>query len=729
MGNTNGKSKRGKGQRWSILAPACALALALAAFDRSIPSGAPGHAGEAAAPPHASGPQLRVHGPVAVGSAHALAAEPIFLPYTSISDRISKRGLIHVAQLGAKLNGIGASSDALAVAEGRQVVTYDADGAGAPVEVWRSGLLPSPVLDIDWSAVRVCVALGQSGLQVYRAEGDASLSLERIVETPGPVIAVECDDDLAFLGMRMDGLRILDLSDADTPTWRGHAALGSDVKTVHLWDDLAHVAIRASDGSHRELIFNVGDPDRPEEIASLEGRHTVSSGDTLYVEGVSPESFISRLQIYAIDRADRSVSWLKEAEDVHSSANGHGRRGRLLFRASWGALHVFDIDDPREPRFVAAGDAGGIPTAEDADIVAPDGSTLVHVRNVEKDGTSRIDRFDVTDSGSARALAPMFRRSPQTLRAIGTRLLLLPKLELRKNLSYDLYELGTPALPQLVARYEAAGLVNLRAIDGHIAAASANNEIIIYDLSDPFRPEARASIPIPPSITDDLVVLLGDDGRWLHLEGHESLIGLSYRRLAYDLSDPGSPRLFGEITGSRGSFGGGVVLGGRAYVPVDDFDIGVADFSDPAKVDIQRVPGVLSRAGEHHLAVVGSSLVIATDTVLDVLAVADPGYLRRIASLDLRAPIVHISGRNDIAIVTTGELDSAIVAIELSRPHAPSVIGRAAWPDRTPFELGGTHPAQSVMGDGFVATVAVDAEGNAIGVEVFTQPWMIGAAD
>lgn len=85
-----------------------------------------------------------------------------------------------------------------------------------------------------------------------------------LVESTGPVVAVDHDDGMAYLARGAHGLKIVDLTDPVSPVFRGGLGALQTALDVIFRDGFVYVAL----GSEGVAVVDVGDPDRP----SLVGR-------------------------------------------------------------------------------------------------------------------------------------------------------------------------------------------------------------------------------------------------------------------------------------------------------------------------------------------------------------------------------------------------------------------------------------------------------------------------
>jgi parallel beta-helix repeat protein len=252
--------------------------------------------------------------------------------------------------------GVAVAGSTLYVADGTQGLRLFTASDASSGEL-GSYAIPS---QLSWKVAiagsRVLVAARGQGVHVVDAGNVLSPRLLSLISPLANARGVSAHGPLAFVATRDQGLRIVDLSDPVRPVerGRGEGQLGWAV----LGDDrLAYICDGGNPTLHRLRVFDVGDPDRPREIATIrisEGicRDLVRAGQWLYV----PNEF--GVQVFDLSNPAApvhagTVRLPEETVGLTAGATSIALAGSTAFvpNARLG-VKAIDVSDPRSPRVI-----------------------------------------------------------------------------------------------------------------------------------------------------------------------------------------------------------------------------------------------------------------------------------------------------------------------------------------------------------------------------------------
>jgi len=186
--------------------------------------------------------------------------------------------------------------------------------------------------------------------------------------------------------------------------------------------------------------------------------------------------------------------------------------------------------------------------------------------------------------------------------------------------------------------------------------------LLAFDVSDPGSPRLLSAVP------------LDEGARAVQVVGTHALVGGSLNLYVFNIADPESPIIVGTLPlpGAANRF---AIANGIAYIPVNNVGVVIVDITDPAN------PSLLSTFDPGHsvssVAVANGSAFLALGVYgMSVVDVTDPGDPFQIGSLD--SPRVYdISIAGDAAFVSTRDLSSSrygVASIDITDPSEPHLL-------------------------------------------------------
>jgi hypothetical protein len=441
------------------------------------------------------------------------------------------------------------------------------------------------------------------------------------------------------------------------------------------------------------LIYDLTAPESPTLIGQLD-----TPGDTYGVEVDGTLAFVaSGLQGFRlVDVSNPQQPVIRGEVSTGGIAWRVHRHGNDVYVGDRnGALHAIDISFPATPRLLSSvhtpGELWDLAVGENHVYVADGGRGVDIVsigdpENLQSIGSSEIPgyAYGIGFSGE-HVFVASGDTGMQVVRASG----LAPVAPLAT--------IDTPAWANGVA-----------ARRGIVCAAISDAGLRIFDVSNPFEPQAAGVLPMTYAsgvamrgwhayVTDDsrgvlTVVNVADplnpwaevelelpgNGRDLALSDTLALIAAANGGLQIvDISDFLAPEIIGSLDGF---FAGDVAVAGqRAYLASLNA-VRVADISDPtAPVEL----GLLSLGGPvSAVAAIGSHAFVGTDRGgLQVVDASDPGALEAVAEVASFGPVSEVAVAGAYVYFVDWNADGAgLHVVDVTVPEEPVLVGRTSIP-------------------------------------------------
>jgi hypothetical protein len=555
-------------------------------------------------------PAVRLR-PAVIGNALAPApSAPVTADAAAGSDAGTEWTL--AGQLGGNVTDVAWFGRYALLGVGTRVAVIDVMAPDSPRWVASGPQLPDLVMGIAVSGDRVYVAAGESGLFVLNGSDPLNLQVAGALDVLAAAHDVQVSGEFAYLAAD-DGLHVVDVRDPMRPAEVGAlvgARIPMAVRRLAVGDGMVVMTQWGSPTGNRSIIIDVRDPRQPLRVDEWEDEATdvVLAGDRAIVafrDGLLVIDLANPAQEFWIDVGSAETRLRSVAVDGTIAYVGDER----------GTVHMIDIADPGQPR--ALGKVGEY----DAD--QPVAVAALAARSGVVLAPSIHERFSwpFREGWYAGALRIFDATRPAEARM--TAMLRLPSSLVR--------EIKITADGRLAWVIDASGEV-----DGpgpiNDTPDFARNTALLIDTTDPTRPRARASLPLPGgaeavalavhgstvyvlgvSPSDSLAVHVFDGSdpdapefvRAVNLEGGSGrkpddymrvdmpvvgerlIVHLSHRVHMLNLSDPATPRIveppeWWEPTLAPSPHAGWVDADPFAYVLTMEGKAGIMDLRDPA---------------------------------------------------------------------------------------------------------------------------------------------------
>lgn len=526
--------------------------------------------------------------------------------------------------------------------------------------------------DVAWKGDYALVADSYGPLYIFNAQRPQSPhEVWRYTPQYGAPISLAVDQNLLFLGISFEGIRIFDLSSITSPKEVGHK------------DTLEPDGLYAAGGylyawrsGYNVDILDVTDPEIPVGVSVVDppgGVFDVAvQGNVMYVADGWDGLRVVDVQNHL---APQDKGWFP----VYSYTESVLLDGTTAYVAgAQSGVHVLDVQDPLAPRIVGSLDTDGWAgdVLRDGDVLwVADGNS---VRTVDvTDPTHPQLLGSVEGFWGAQALA---QKGSAVLVADGKDGLRVVNGQDAKNLTmltqwdtpgttYDVVVQGahayladgdngllvvdvqTPGLPFQVGRYAAPGVAFQVAVTDTMAylgvgysAYPYEGALIPVDVSDPTNPRPLGSLDLPSRASG------------MAISGEELYVSAGGSLFVYDVSAPGSPGLRQQL--SLTNWGKGIARSGD-LLAVAGYRTGLVLFANryaawtrqvgtggsrviaPGRwVALDFPPGCLPEAGTLHItglapAQAPSSRMLGIDRHfrLDVTALSDGAPLELVAGM------------------------------------------------------------------------------------------------
>ncbi len=521
----------------------------------------------------------------------------------------------------------------------------------------------------------LCVAAGEAGLSVVRAEDPSDLELLPTLEVPGSARAVQVDGNYGYVAASDGGLAVVDffdpwalelMSSFDTPGWALDVSVEGDVAFV-------------ADSTGGVVAFDVRLPDAAVALDTLalagEPRSLFPSGDVLSAVGAG--GYLVLIDVSELDAGTGGDMQVLSEATFPGTGWDIVTDGALAFIAAGeGGLVAYDLSDPAAPQMLSAVDPGSAVTSVDVDgdiVLAgcEDGSTVL---------------FDVTDPSAPQVIDLLALEGAALAVSVhgavafeGSRGGMVRSLSLAELAGPEVQQVGETTLqcnPRAMA------------LQGDYAYVTSNNALVlVVDVSDPGQPVVRGRVGE------------GEEAGGLVVRGGFAYVAAGWSGLVVvDVTDPDSPQIAGSI-----SFDVSVVAvdvaGNYAYLACGSDGFRVVDVSDPQAPQLAAsiwMPGYLQ-----DVLVQGNVAYVCSEWEgVHVVEIDDPSAPQHIAGVSLPAGAYHFDIAGDYAYVTSGE--DGLRVVDIMDTYNPLDMGNIVLPS---YSIG------RVYLDGDYAYVCLDGGG------------------
>lgn len=489
----------------------------------------------------------------------------------------------------------------------------------------------------------------------------------------GRQAALACEGDLLLLAGEV--LRVFDVSQADTPAWRGALDLGGPVLDVALRDGVAY-AVTASGLT----TVDVSVPASPRVLGCYDNGEMGEYG-AVALDGC--HAYLASVDLQVLNVADPAAPTLVASvpgAGGHAIAVGEG----YAVVASQSDCIVCDVVDPARPRLLQRltqaphGFTGG---------VAIKGGCLYAVAHGAYSGewgssgavvSQRLSRA-APPSPLAQLSWPDLWEGPYWLGASGSHVrFACPAPNHPGYYALRTADLGDPARPIPRGGTDVRGYRFMTA-GNFVYAASGRLEAV--DMSDPDSPRVVASVPLtaePDFYWNRSMAQIGD----LLVANLEGLGGRAHVDPIVDISDPAQPQVIGclpdWLAGRRF-----VAAHGLAYT-LSGPNLLVVDLNDPLAPRLITTVGLDQNSPWDELVEAGGNLYY---TIIDsgaddsyqlcTIDLADPAAPRPANRLQIPGNGTDLAG-GDKSLLLTGPFGGNHL-IDVSRANAPRYGGAVAF--------------------------------------------------
>lgn len=472
-------------------------------------------------------------------------------------------------QLGGNVTDVAWFGHYALLGVGSRLAVIDVSVPELPRWVASSPKLPDLVMGVAVSGDRVYVAAGESGLFVLNGADPLNLRSAGAINLAAAVQDVQVSGDFAYVAS-LDGLSVVDvldpaklqevaaLDDARGPWGCWRIAVGGGVVVMAQWGGKGG----SSDGV---IVIDVRDPRQPRRVNewNVEATDVALAGDWAVVAQFG--------RLLLIDLADPVQQVSIDVGSVPMQLLSVAVEGTIAYAGDEsGAVHMIDIDDPRQPRALGrVGEYGDEQLVDVAALAVRSGIVLApstHDSDLQigNCGGGALRVVDATRSAEARVTAML--RLPSSL----------------------VRDIDVAADGHSVWVIDASGEV-----DGpNDTPDFARNIALLVDATDPARPRVRAGLNLPG---DAEAVVLAVKGSYVYVLG-ASLSGMLALHV-FDAGDPDAPefKLAVDLADSIGMWQierdrvDMSIVGDRLLVNVHGL-IHVLDLADPAAPSVVDTP-------------------------------------------------------------------------------------------------------------------------------------------
>jgi hypothetical protein len=531
-----------------------------------------------------------------------------------------------------------------------------------------------------WLLVLVPVSPVTAALCTYY---DQHLHWEQGLDTPDWAAGIATAGNFAYVADGESGLRILDISDPDTPVWAGSLDTPGSAADLALSGSLACVA----DVSGGLRLIDVSNPSAPAPVGALAtpfpvtgvavaGTHAYVSGgggggSGLVVVDISVPSSPSIVTTIAGTAMWRRVAVAGATLYVAAESQG---------------LRIYSLANPASPAFL-----GATPGFNSASDVAVDG-TIAYIRS-----GSALKSVDVSNPASPTILGEL-GTGPGTGIAIADGHAFVSTL-FDVSGSLLVVDIGDPAALVLTGTITLRDWATDVALSGDRAfVANGTNGVQIIDVSNPTEP------PIIGSLSPG-------ENRKVELVGQQACVIDAFSLKLIDVSNPELPVLMGSVSLAGGAAYDLAVSAGRAYVGGES-SLRIVDLTNPSSpslVGSLSLPGsIVGVAVKDGLAFLAESS--PTTGKLHVVDVSNPAAPALLASVTTSQPATEVAVAGNLVYLTTSTFfpdNSEFKVFDVSTPASPSLVETLALPGIGVYELAAAGKQAYIVGS--FGLIGIDA--------------------
>jgi hypothetical protein len=506
----------------------------------------------------------------------------------------------------------------------------------------------------------VYVTAGIDGMTIIDvSDASAPLVVSRIGGPNAPLIRfddVAAVDRIAFVAASSDGLRVFDIADSEHPVQIGAIEEIGDVNCVAVNSNYAYVAV-----NYGLLVVDVTDPANPAVVSSTPfdlswGGDIVAIGSTVYIAGQSG------LQV--VDVSDPAAPSVTGTFDwsFSTTVDGLDVWGDLAYVTDLNVgVRLIDVSDPTDPLQVALLE----PPPYGPGVAAMEGILFWAA------GDAGLRAYDVSIPSTPVEIGSFSTPAAVSVVAVdGARGVAVARDSLR------VLDMTDPANPIEIGVYHPAGRWDANCVDlvGGFAYVCdhVNDRVVVLDTS-----EANAVAPVAEINAhglSDLEVV----PPYAFIQGAELLI--------VDISDPTNPSQVGALSGV-GQFIAvelPYLYGTRWTEGLHFPGLNIVDVSDPIH------PQIVGSAFHGDIACCSRAAV--SNSFVYVLDYPSEGYtLEVVDARDPAIPVVvgstYFGSMSDVAVFgssgllgTNDESGGALLELDLTNPASPTVVGRQDTP-------------------------------------------------
>ncbi len=499
--------------------------------------------------------------------------------------------------------------------------------------------------------------------------------------------SVAAEGNLAVLGS-YDGFYIVEASDPAAPAVLGFFPTSAKVSAVAMDGSFIYVLLGNNGGDLR--VFDIGRPDAPEEVGSLQFAYCCAQGITVHGSQLLVSGYGGPWFIDVSTPETPQLLWSGDYSVVHDAS---GAANFALLAAGEDGLVVLDISIPSAPTVV-----GNYPTAGEA-------------RNVRVMGQYAI----VVDDEALRVIDMAIPSAPTEVGEFDLDVGYASTLVVREQLAY----LATPRRLLLVdlcnpVNPEQIGEINTH-LDGfavslpNVYGFKSGRDLIVFDVSTPSAPSVRETsvngnaravelrggyaylankdssiIDVSPEENMRVISRIDAPGCAVQLSDSLAIVDGGKNLTIIDISDVYNPQTLGSV--SHHSYFGGcpiAIKGNFVFRALNDYEssvgsIIVVDFSDPQDPQITTEGVVDDYSTVGAVATFGDHLFVGKGRELVILDITTPSQPIEITRLDLGSGVNGIAADDGILYVAAA--GSGLRIIDVSNPANPVEISSLATP-------------------------------------------------
>jgi len=430
---------------------------------------------------------------------------------------------------------LAANGPVLAVAHGHHGATLvDVSDPAAPIALGHVDAADA-VSGVSLVDGLLAVAAGADGLVLHDVVDPAEPLPLGVLPTATPARDVFLLGDLAYVAAELGGLLVIDVGDPSDPQLVTTLDTGGEAVRLRRAGDRLYVAARS--GGVR--IFDITAPAAPQAL----GAYTLGNNLIAADVAIDASAELAHVADYwvplrILDVSDPGAPVALGTVDTPDGARGLAVHDATVWLATGGGtaeLSICDVTDPAKPELVSSlGEANKLRTRairESGDLVylAGDAAGLVVVDPDAQGGPTRLASRPAThpaiavDVAGERAYVGLDRTKPVVL--LG---------------ALQVFDVADPADPTLLGTLDFDGVPHSLRVHGDVVYVGSGgvDGLLVIDVADPQAPSLIKTFPGTHSFLDiEGNLLAADNGDGMG----------QYRMELFDITDPNSPVLVGEV--------------------------------------------------------------------------------------------------------------------------------------------------------------------------------------